>query len=418
MLRRPLSYLLKESTMAQPTLPLLLLGLLMLLAAPHSLAQDATRISPAKVAQLQRLEPLTPDKVRIFVESGQLTEKQMRLVVQHIDKNGKLALPDFLVGEPLRSATAPPSPVRAPETVPWPSSTKAGPIPLVRRSDGSLDVVAWLQEDDARDPPPTLDPAARERLAAALKAFRGSGGGLREQLKNEVRAALPAANALIAEEFSDPVDLHDAVSLWKAVAYPGNARATGFIAAYHQRVMHRSNAVLIPHAKDVGGVQFRREQGNAVPARQYYDSRTIRELILELEKAITQCSGVRAATYMQDVWVARYRAQAPMRDSSRDKKRMVDACGGDKEGFDRGKPSTWTCSLPPHERAMIAERLAPYLRSDDGDLRDIARDGLVVVLGAGTHDKKLKDRLTDAQDDWAAFQVWLRQRCAELLAGR
>jgi len=392
--------------------------LAMALAWP-SFAQDATRISPAKVAQLQRLEPLTPDKVQIFVESGQLTEKQMRLVVQHIDKDGKLALPDFLIGEEARPAAAlpPPPPIRAPEAVRLPAAHGGG-TPLVRRSDGSLDVIAWLQEDDARNPLPALDPAVRESFAAVLKAFRGSGGGTREQIKNDVRAALPSANMLIAEEFSDPVDLYDAGSLWKAVAYPGNARAAGFIAAYHQRVMHRANAVLIPYAKDVGGVLFRREKGNAAPARQYYDSRTVRELILELEKAITQCSGVRAATYMMDVWGARYRDEAPMRDSSRDKKRMVDACGGDKEGFDRGKPGTWTCSLPPHERALIAERLAPYLRSDDGDLRDIARDGIIVVLGAGTHDKKIKDRLDDAKDDWGSFQRWYQQRRDELFAGR
>ena len=102
-----------------------------------------------------------------------------------------------------------------------------------------------------------------------------------------------------------------------------------------------------------------------------------------------------------------------MRDSDRDKKRIVQACGGNKESFNNGDPATWATSLPPVERAMAAERLVPQLRSEDGDLRDIARDGLLVVLGNG--DKKLKDLLKNARKEWGDFERWYHERREQLL---
>lgn len=393
------------------SLGLIALGLAVCLAHSAARSEDAVRVDPAKVQQLKRLEPLTPDKVKVFIESGRLTERQAELVIKHIDKNGRLELPDWLIGtEPVAAPV--PRPV---EAAPRPASPPAA----VRRGDGSLDTVAWIRDDDARNPIPLLQPGQEQQLRESLRRFRGSGGGARESIKEEVRAAIPAGNPLIYEMLKDPVDLEDAVSMWKAVAYPGNPRAAGYIARMHQDMMRTANPVLIPYAKDIGGLILRRQSSSDQPQRRWYESRLIREYIVELEQCLAQCSGVRSATYLTDLFAARYASnEAPMRDSGRDKRRIVEATGGNKEAFDRGKPSTWHSTLPPAERAFIAERLAPHLASDNGDLRDIARDGLLVCLGSGTGDKDLKKRLEKAHDDWGGFRQWYAGRRDELLAGR
>lgn len=388
----------------------LAIAILIALSASRSLhAGESVRVDPAKVEQLRRLEPLTPDKVKIFVDSGQLTERQAELVVKYIDKNGALALPDWLIGH-----EAPPL-APAPREVP---SAPAAPA-VVRRGDGSFDTVAWIREDDARNPMAKLPDDQEARLEDRLRQFRGSGGGLRESVKEEVRALIPASNFAIYQMLKDPVDLEDAVSMWKAVSFPGNPRAAGYIARMHQDMMHTANPILIPYAKDIGGLILRRKSGNDQPVRRWYDSRDIRNNIVELERCIAQCSGVRAATYLSDLFGARYASEeAPMRDSSRDQKRIVEACGANKEAFDRGRPSSWHSSLPAFERALIAERLVQHLASDKGDLRDIARDGLLVCLGSDTNDKDLKKRLDKAHDNWGNFLSWYAQRRAELASGR
>ncbi|MBI3828029.1 MAG: hypothetical protein HY291_00840 [Planctomycetes bacterium] len=379
-------------------------AILTLLAAGRNLrAAETVRVDPAKVEQLRRLEPLTPDKVKIFVDSGQLTERQSELVVKYIDKNGTLALPDWLIGR-----EAPPAAPAGP----------AAPA-AVRHSDGSLDTVAWIREDDARNPLAALPADQEARLEDRLRQFRGSNGGLRESIKEDVRALIPASNFAVYQMLKDPVDLEDAVSMWKAVAFPGNPRAAGFIARMHQDMMRTANPILIPYAKDIGGLILRRKSGNEQPARRWYDSRDIRNDIIELEQCIAQCSGVRASTYLADLFSARYASEeAPMRDSSRDQKRIVEACGANKEAFDRGKPSSWHSALSGFERALIAERLVQMLASDKGDLRDIARDGLLVCLGSDTNDKDLKKRLDKAHDNWGNFLSWYAQRRAELASGR
>lgn len=376
-------------------------------------ASEAVRIDPAKVEQLKRLEPLTPDKVKIFTDSGQLSERQAELVVKHIDKNGTLSLPERLIGKEVAST---PAPARS-QPAPLPSAAVGGTPNIVRRSDGSLNTVGWIREDDARYPLPSLT-NNQEQLFERLRQFRGSGGATREQIKQEARAMLPASNSAIYEMLKDPVDLEDAVSMWKAVSYPGNPRAAGYIARIHQDMMVTANPILIPYAKDIGGLILRRKSSNDSPTRRWYDSRDIRAYIVELEQCIAQCSGVRAATYLGDLFRARYSSdEAPMRDSDRDKRRIVEACGANKEAFDRGKPSTWHSSLSGFERALIAERLVAQLASDNGDLRDIARDGLLVCLGSDSRDKDLKKRFDKAHDNWGDFLRWYAQRRDELASG-
>src|SRR5689334_14620231 len=87
---------------------------LVLLSAGSALrAEEAIRIDPVKAAQLRRLEPLTVDKVEVFVEAGQLTRAQADLVEKNIS-GGKLNLPESAIGaEPSRRVRIEPAPVVA-----------------------------------------------------------------------------------------------------------------------------------------------------------------------------------------------------------------------------------------------------------------------------------------------------------------
>src|SRR5436190_1783700 len=78
-----------------------------------SRAEDAVLIDPAKVAQLHRLEPLTTDKVDVFVEAGQLTRAQADLVKRNI-AGGRLILPESAVGAEPARRRAPVEAVAAP----------------------------------------------------------------------------------------------------------------------------------------------------------------------------------------------------------------------------------------------------------------------------------------------------------------
>ena len=370
------------------------------------------RIDSSKVAQLKRLEPLTPEKVRIFLDSGQLDNHPVELVVKHIDKQGILSIPAANVG-----AEEPPLDTRSAARLEIPPLVEppANATDIPRKPGGGLDVLSHIRQLD-RQAPVALGERERRIVEARLAGFRTAGDGERETIKSALRAAVPGCNALIATAYADPVDLCAAASLWKSIAWPGNPRAAGYIAAAHQEAVRTAQPVLIAYAKDIGGLILRRKQGREQPLQRWYESRELRDLILDLEKSIAQCSGVRAATYLSAVFAARYRdPDAPMRDSDRDRKRIIQASGGDKEAFNSSDPKTWGSSLPPSERALIAERLLPHLRAEEGDLRDTARDGLLVVLGGP--DKRLKDRLQNARKDWSAFERWYLQRREELLAG-
>ena len=85
---------------------------------------------------------------------------------------------------------------------------------------------------------------------------------------------------------------------------------------------------------------------------------------------------------------------------------FISACGGDKKEFDQDEPDKWGCSLPGIERVLIAERLVPHLRSHKEKTRQIASNGLMIVLNAkGKIKKKLIDK---ARKNWPAFMDWYR----------
>lgn len=388
------------------TIPLLAA---VLLAAPALRAADeGVRIPRETVEQLQRIKPLTPEMIKVFLDSGRLSIDQANVVSKHVGADGVLALPEQYIGTP---APQPAPPAGSSEPVPEPYR---GAAPADR--SGRLDVLAFLRELD-RQPLPALSEAERARLGEGVRNYRRLGLGERANLLRELKDAGPAANTLIAAYFTDPVDLDVKSDLWRAVANRANPRAAGYVAATHTLVMHKANPMLIPYDKDAGGIVFRREKGKEQPREKFYESRELREIALSLEKSISQASGVRAVSYLVDVYAARYEAdEAPMRDKSRDRGRMVYACGGVKDDFEDDKPETWASMLGPLERAMIAERLVPHLRSDSGSQREIAMCGLLTVLGV--KDKKLKDRLKDAhkRDEWPSFVRWWEKQRARLLS--
>lgn len=391
------------------TIPLLAAALL---AAPAlRAADDGVLIPRDTVEQLQRIKPLTPEMIKIFLDGGRLSIEQANVVSKHVGADGVLALPEQYIGTPAPPPAQPAPPGGSDQP---PPENYRGALPMDR--NGRLDVLAYIRGLD-RQPLPEMSEAERARLGEGVQNYRRLGLGERANLLRELKDAGPAANTLIAAQFTDPVDLDVKTDLWRAVANRANPRAAGYVAGTHTLVMHKGNPMLIPYDKDAGGIVFRREKGREQPREKFYESRELREIALDLEKAISQASGVRAVSYLVDVYAARYESdEAPMRDKSRDRGRMVYACGGVKDDFKDDKPETWESMLGPLERAMIAERLVPHLRSDSGSQREIAMYGLLTVLGVP--DKKLKDRLKDAhkRDEWPGFVRWWEKQRARLLS--
>jgi hypothetical protein len=139
----------------------------------------------------------------------------------------------------------------------------------------------------------------------------------------------------------------------------------------------------------VGGLLQRRRLGGpdagAFPQQRFFYSRELREMLLETEELTARCTGPVAAAGLMDIYAARYHdGEAPMRDKGRDRKRMVEACGGNPERFDQDEPQTWGSTLGAAERMAIAERLLPYLHGGENDRRQIARNGLMVCLPRST----------------------------------
>ena len=390
---------------------------------------QVAKVDPAKVAQLKRLEPLSPEKVQIFVEAGQLDPRQADTIKRFIDANGVLNLPPELVGveaapQP-QPAPQPPVAQPAPQPVQPPLAQPAPPVvaqqatPIGRRPDNSLDTLAWIRAND-QNPLPGLEAAQAQQLTDLLKRLRVAGEGERGPILANVRPYAVAADAFIAREYTDAVDLRTAAWLWESVAGAHNPRAAGYIAGTHQLAMNTANPILVPYAKDAGGVRLHRKQSNEAPIESFYTSRELRDIIVDLEKSISECRGVRAASYLIEVYAARYHdGDAALRDTKRDRHRLVEACGGDKARFDEDEEKTWGSALPKWELALIAERLVPYLRSEDDDLRQIAENSLLICFAYGSkNDHKAIDLLKDAHKDWDKFMRWYTIRREQLLKGQ
>jgi hypothetical protein len=377
-------------------LPALLLGACVLFA------EEPVFLPPAKVAQLKRMEPLNYEKLEVFLQAGQLSRAQVDLARRFIGADGTLNLPaQYVVEQP----AAPPAIQTA--------APAPGPGNVPRTAGGSLDTIGYLRQDDQLNAPGLSD-AERRRLEDNLKAFRNLGLTDREAILRDLQSIGAPANPLAAAVYNDSADLGLKLTLWRYLANAQNPRAAGYIAQTHQRALGFANPVLIPYEKDIGDilVRGRSGQGNVL-----YSSRQLREMILELEKDISHCVGVRAATYLMDYYARRYGGdEAPMRDTSRDRDRLIRACGGDPKDFDDGDPRKWGCALPPLERALIAERLVPHLASRQDDIREIAQYSLLVVNGQPN--KKLKDCFKDAHKRWPEFLSWWAQRREEMLRGQ
>ncbi len=358
------------------------------------------RIAPAKVAQLKRMEPLSMEKVKVLMESGQLDPDQADVVLKALQPDGSLKLPDTNIGAEM------PVRVEMPQKV----------IKEVIKADGSLNVLAYIKMLDQQQQKP-LQASQAAHLSARIKAYQRQGTGERQVTLAELKQAGPGANALIASAYKDPIDFIIKVNLWRAVANRRNPGAAGFIAYTHQQFMNQASPVLIPYDKDVGGLLFRRRLGRELPLERWYSSRDVREIALDLEKLISRCAGVRAASYLIEVYAARYEAdEAPMRDKKRDRHLMVQACGGNRRDFDQDEPDKWGSSLGFEERAYVAERLVPHLRSRSGSVRQIAMNGLMIALGVS--DKKLKKRLENAHKEWGKFMKWYVNQRGRLLERR
>lgn len=361
---------------------------------------EEPRVLPNVVQQLKRMEPLTDQKIQIFVEAGRLTPAQADLVRQYTEQ-GVLNLPAERVGaaQPVQAATVRP--------------TLRGGLP--RLPGGELDVLTILVDED-REPIRNELAADRQRLAGNLKGYRHVGAPERDAIRRDLQRLGPAANDLVGAAFTDPVDLDIKLELCAYLASAGNPRAAGYIALTHQMAMNKADPILIPYDTDAGGLIFRRQGGNEEPVRKFYSSRELREYVTELERLISHCPGPRAAIYLMSVYDVRYGGdEAPMRDKDRDRERMLRACGGDYNEMKDGDPKTWETTLAPFDRLLIAERLVPYLNHQEKDVREIARYGLLVVNGQPN--KKLKDFFKDAPKHWGEVQNWWSQRREEMLKG-
>lgn len=340
--------------------------LAVVLVVPAWSAESVT-VDPAKAAQLKRLEPLTAAKIAVFVEAGQLTPMQAALVKKHLSADGKLNLPASAIApEPPRP---PPGPAAAASSV--------------------------LEGQSA---------AERDRLVRLIQSYRQ---GDRPEIGRELRQHRPAVNKLIAQAYTDPVDLPVKIALWEEVAGPANPEATAQLFETHRTAYELARPVLIPYAPDAGGIIVRRKKttdGSAFPTQRFFPSRELREMLIEIEGLIAHCAGIGAATFLMETYAQRYHdGEAPMRDKGRDRHRLVEACGGEPKKFDQDEPETWGSRLGARERAAIAERLMPYLHKSDSDRRQIARNGLMICLGVSHPDWEA------GRDEWERWFKTHRQ---------
>ena len=363
-------------------------------------AADVT-IEPAKIEQIHRLEPLSPEKVDIFVQAGTLTDEQADYVKQNIDEQGRF-VPNGGAAAPAKGPVpaTPPQPVPAqppaPPEPPRPAEPAIPPQPAVppepRRPAprgpgpnvggpapapapaGPTDVYANFGYK--------LPAAEQERLRALIRDFKH---GDHAEIGRELRKARPQVNELIAQAYIDPTDMLTKVALWEEIAGPVNPDAAIGMFETHRMIYETGRLVLIPYEKDVGGVNVRRRiigaEGGDGPPERFFTSREIRDAIEKLEGQISRCPGVSSATFLADVYAKRYAGgEAPMRDKGRDRKRMVEACGGNEKKFDEDEVKTFTSTLSLRERALIADALIPHLHGENSDMRQIAKNGLQICL--------------------------------------
>lgn len=363
-----------------------------LLLVSCTFAADVT-IDPAKAEQLRRLEPLTPEKVDVFVDAGQLTTAQADYVKKYI-RDGKLALPESAIGSEaprrVEGPIAPPPPIAPPGVVgqPRPARVEGDVYAEFRYSFGA---------------------GEEERLRRLVRDFRH---GDRHDIGRELRKARPQVNQIIAQYYNDPIDIAIKAALWEEVAGPADADAAFGLFETHRAAYELARPVLIAYEKDVGGAVVRRRKtgpdAGEAPFERVYSSRDLRDLIENIEGAISRCSSSAAANFLMDVYSRRYdKGEAPMRDTKRDRHRLVEACGGNAKKFDEDEPGTWKSSLSQHERALIAEHLIEWLHRDNGDRRQIARNGLMICLPR---------RHPDWDEGSGRWERWWEENKAGLLA--
>jgi hypothetical protein len=333
-----------------------------MLACGAAFSQETPIISPAKAAQLQRLEPLTPDKIDVFVEAGQLTAEQAAYVKRHIGPQGQLALPDASIVDDRRE----------------PAPRDPRPVDKPREDKG-------VRASPYADFNYRLSRADQDNLIRAIRSYRH---GDRPAVGRELRKFRPEVNELLNQAYTDPVDIAIKVKLWEEVAGPADPAAAIGLFETHRAAYSMAKPILIAFEKDIGGLEVRRMARHAdaaeEPRQRWFSSRDMRDIILEIEYLISRCSGASAAIFLMDVYSRRYDAgEAPMRDSDRDRKRMVEACGGNPKKFDDDERDTWKSKLPASDRAVIAEYLIPWLHRSNGDRRKIAKSGLMLCLPRG-----------------------------------
>jgi hypothetical protein len=337
-------------------------------------AEETLTVDPAKVAQLKRLEPLTAEKVEIFVQAGRLTQAQAALVKKHIGPKGQLELPEAAV---------------APER----------PRPLARRENPTEPPREGAISGPYAEFRYQLEPVDRERLLADIREYRV---GSRSEIGRHLRGFRPEVNELIAAAYKDPIDLPVKIALWEEVAGPANPDAAIGLFETHRAACELARSVLVPHFKDIGGVIVRRalhgRDAGAYPSQRWFASRDLRDMIIEIEGLIARCQGPSAAIFLMSVYSKRYdEGEAAMRDKGRDRHCLVQACGADPKKFDQDEPETWNSKLTQRQRAIIAERLIPWLSRENEDRARIARNGLQICLPAG-HPKWEAGR--DEWDRW------------------
>jgi hypothetical protein len=368
--------------------------------APHAHAQDAD-LDPATVAQLHRLEPLSDAIIKAFTDAGKLTAAQADYVREHLTADGKLNIAGAAPAPAPAPVPAAPQPAPAPAPRPLPANPPPAAAPPAAPAPAESDVYSQFHY--------TLPAADQEHLRTLIRDYRhGDHDGIGAELKKH----RPQVNQLIAQYYKDPIDLPIKVDLWESVTSAINPDACLGIFETYSVLYTTAKPILIAYEKDIGGVLVRRKragpEANDAPAERFITSREFRDMIETTEGLIAHCNGPTAALYLMDIYAQRYGdGEAPLRDSNRDRRRMVEVCGGSKKKFDEDEPKTWSSNLSQHDRAVIAEGLIPWLHRDNGDRRQIARNGLMICLPHHHPDWKA------GKGEWAR---WWQENKAALLA--
>ena len=368
-------------------LSLLLCALAFGTPARSAHAEDAM-LDPAKIAQLHRLEPISPAILKAFVDAGQLSQAQADYITRNLTPDGKLVLADGAPPAPAPQVQAPQPPPMSPPPPPPQPRTAVAPPPLPPQEP---------QAPPDAPPPPrgvpverdvyadfhyVLPAAEQEHLRTIIRDYRhGDHAGIGRELRN-IR---PQINQLINQYYNDPVDLPIKLDLWQEVAGGADPEAALGLSETHRILYETAKPILIAYDKDAGGVTVRRRhigpEAADAPAERFFTSRELRDMIEKCEGLIARCNGATAAIFLMNVYSQRYGpGEAPLRDTHRDRIRLVEACGGNVKKFDEDEPKTWTSTLSQHERAIIAETLIPWLHAENSDRRQIARNGLMVCI--------------------------------------